>query len=177
MQFQAILTTFRFFRPKSYFLCDLKPHAKFQNPTITPSWRKVSEGKEREEKKLNMTAHASGSDQFMVVYQDILSNVLFWHEMSKMSPKIVCKSCLHECRLLLSGLTTCYMTILGIQLSVSKQGQLITNKKVSRTVSRLTLNIAFVMYVSHLGGCLERLSNTVFEDMLHSRIFVIRRIR
>ena len=27
--------------PKSYFLCDSKPHAKFQNPTITPSDRKI----------------------------------------------------------------------------------------------------------------------------------------
>jgi hypothetical protein len=27
--------------PKSYFFCDLKTHAKFRNPTITPSGRKV----------------------------------------------------------------------------------------------------------------------------------------
>jgi hypothetical protein len=26
-----------FFYPKSYIFCDLKPHAKFRNPTITPS--------------------------------------------------------------------------------------------------------------------------------------------
>jgi hypothetical protein len=32
-------------------LCDLKSHAKFQKPTITPSGRKVSEAEEREEKK------------------------------------------------------------------------------------------------------------------------------
>ena len=39
------------FEPKSYFIFDLKPHAKFWNPTITPSWRKVSVGEEKEEKK------------------------------------------------------------------------------------------------------------------------------
>ena len=38
-----------FFRPKYFFVCDLKPHAKFQNLTITPSGRKVSqwEGEKR----------------------------------------------------------------------------------------------------------------------------------
>ena len=56
--FETILSTFRFFPerksitmgqgvppisfyPKSYFCIDLKPHAKFRNPTITPSRRKV----------------------------------------------------------------------------------------------------------------------------------------
>ena len=39
-----------FSHPKSYFFCDLKPHAKFQDPTITPSWRKVSGGEEEERK-------------------------------------------------------------------------------------------------------------------------------
>ena len=39
-----------FFYPKSYFFGDLKPHAKFWNPMITPSWRKVSVG-EREKRK------------------------------------------------------------------------------------------------------------------------------
>ena len=34
------------FHPKSYFFCELKPHTKFQNPTITPSGRKVT-GAER----------------------------------------------------------------------------------------------------------------------------------
>ena len=67
--FQAILNTFHIFRknkkidppggsggpptfvyPKSYFYCDLKPHGKFQNPTITPSGRKVT-GAEREKIK------------------------------------------------------------------------------------------------------------------------------
>jgi hypothetical protein len=32
------------------FFCDLKPDAKFQSPTITPSGRKVT-GAEREKKK------------------------------------------------------------------------------------------------------------------------------
>ena len=31
-----------FFYPKSYFFCELKPHAKFQNPTISPSGIKVT---------------------------------------------------------------------------------------------------------------------------------------
>jgi hypothetical protein len=33
-----------FFTPNLILFCDLKLHAKFRNPTITPSWRKVSEG-------------------------------------------------------------------------------------------------------------------------------------
>jgi hypothetical protein len=32
-------------------LKELKPHAKFQNPTLTPSWRKVTAGEERRERK------------------------------------------------------------------------------------------------------------------------------
>ena len=36
---------------KSYFFCEVKPHAKFQNPTITPSGRKVTSGEEREREK------------------------------------------------------------------------------------------------------------------------------
>ena len=39
------------FHPKSYFLCDLKPHAKFKNPTITPSGRKVSEAEREKEER------------------------------------------------------------------------------------------------------------------------------
>ena len=39
------------FNSKSYFWCDLKPHAKFRNPTITPSWRKVSVGEVKQTKK------------------------------------------------------------------------------------------------------------------------------
>ena len=35
------------FEFKSYFFCDLKPHSKFWNPTITPSGRKVSGGEEK----------------------------------------------------------------------------------------------------------------------------------
>ena len=63
-EFQAIQSTFSFFYkkpkktdrerppiffyPKSYFLCDLKPHAKFRNPTMTPSGRKVARRIEEE---------------------------------------------------------------------------------------------------------------------------------
>ena len=32
-----------YFYPKSYFFCDLKPHAKFRNPTKPPSGRKVTQ--------------------------------------------------------------------------------------------------------------------------------------
>jgi hypothetical protein len=31
------------FHPKSYFSCDLKPHAKFQNPMIAHSGREVTQ--------------------------------------------------------------------------------------------------------------------------------------
>jgi hypothetical protein len=48
------------FHPKSYFWCDLKPHAKIQNPTITPSGRKVSEA-ERKKKEGNKTKNAFNS--------------------------------------------------------------------------------------------------------------------
>ena len=57
-----------FFYSKSYFFCDFKPHAKFWNPTITPSRRKGSVGEEKEEKEKNavnsghfvsVTAHAT----------------------------------------------------------------------------------------------------------------------
>ena len=41
----------RFFYPKSYFFCDLKPHAKFRNPTITPSGSKVTTSEREKEKK------------------------------------------------------------------------------------------------------------------------------
>ena len=64
-----------FFYPKSYFFCDLKLHAKFQNPRTTPAWRKVC-GPERKENNLKNSghfvpqqrlraAHALRSDQFL----------------------------------------------------------------------------------------------------------------
>ena len=40
--------------PKFYF-CELKPHAKFQNPAITPSGRKVTQAEER--KRKNASGH------------------------------------------------------------------------------------------------------------------------
>ena len=83
--FQAIFSTSRFskktlkinpkgagglpeilFNPKSYFFCDLKPHAKFQNPIITPSRRKVTQAER--EKESSVTAHASRSDQFLLFH-------------------------------------------------------------------------------------------------------------
>ena len=39
--------------PQILIFCELKSHAKFQNPTITPSWRKVTQA-ERERKKLKL---------------------------------------------------------------------------------------------------------------------------
>jgi hypothetical protein len=59
-KFQVILSTFCFktieypgswgvprivVHPKPYYFCELKLHAKFRNPTITPSGRKVSDTK------------------------------------------------------------------------------------------------------------------------------------
>jgi hypothetical protein len=37
--------------PKSYSFCDLKPHAKFQIPTLTPSGRKVMAAEEERKKE------------------------------------------------------------------------------------------------------------------------------
>jgi hypothetical protein len=39
------------FTPNLIFFCELKPHAKFRNPTITPSGRKVTSGERREREK------------------------------------------------------------------------------------------------------------------------------
>ena len=41
-----------FLDPKSYICRELKPHGKFQNPTITPSGRKVTQGEREEEEKI-----------------------------------------------------------------------------------------------------------------------------
>ena len=35
------------------FFCDLKPHAKFQNHTVTPSGRKVTRSEKREKNAIN----------------------------------------------------------------------------------------------------------------------------
>ena len=40
--------------------CDLKPHAKFHNPTITPSGRKVTEAEEEREREEKKNAVNSG---------------------------------------------------------------------------------------------------------------------
>ena len=39
-----------FFLTPNLIFCNLKPHSKFQNPTITPSGRKASVGEEKREK-------------------------------------------------------------------------------------------------------------------------------
>jgi hypothetical protein len=52
------------FYPKSYFFCDLKPHAKFQNSMITPFGRTVT-GAERKKTPLIVTANASSSGQLI----------------------------------------------------------------------------------------------------------------
>jgi hypothetical protein len=49
--FQAILRPFRFFSKKKLNKCDLKPRAKIQNPTITPSGRKVTQVERRKKKE------------------------------------------------------------------------------------------------------------------------------
>ena len=46
-----------FFYPKSYYFCDLKPHAKFRNPTITPSGRKVCGGENRNKNNQKYSGH------------------------------------------------------------------------------------------------------------------------
>ena len=40
-----------YFPPQILFFCDLRPHAKFQNPTITPSGRKVMAGERKRERE------------------------------------------------------------------------------------------------------------------------------
>ena len=44
-------TKFLFFLTPILFFCDLKLHAKLQNPTITPSGRKVNVGQRRKQKR------------------------------------------------------------------------------------------------------------------------------
>ena len=46
----------KFVSPQILFFCDWQPHAKFENPTITPSGRKVTAA-ERREKKRRKTRH------------------------------------------------------------------------------------------------------------------------
>ena len=41
------------FTPNLIFFCDLKPHAKFWNPTITPSGRKVTGSEKKKKKRKN----------------------------------------------------------------------------------------------------------------------------
>ena len=56
-----------FVSPQILFFCELKPHAKFPNPTITPSGRKVTRRRERERKNnafnsghfVSVTVHAT----------------------------------------------------------------------------------------------------------------------
>jgi hypothetical protein len=47
------------FYPKAYSICDLKFHAKYYNPTITPSGRKVCgrEKKKREKNNPKISGH------------------------------------------------------------------------------------------------------------------------
>ena len=49
----------KFIYPKSYFFCDLELHAKFQNPSTTPSGRKVW-GTERKKKRKKNNPKNSG---------------------------------------------------------------------------------------------------------------------
>ena len=42
---------------KSYLFCDLKPYAKFQNTTITPSGRKVTRAETKKEKNAINSGH------------------------------------------------------------------------------------------------------------------------
>ena len=70
-----------FFYPKSYFFCDLKPHAKFRNPTINLSGRKVC-GTERKRKIIPNIAHALRADQLRdchPLWPRHLQTQITWH--------------------------------------------------------------------------------------------------
>ena len=41
------------FSPQILFCCDFEPHAKFQNPAINPSERKVTQAEKRKKEKKN----------------------------------------------------------------------------------------------------------------------------
>jgi hypothetical protein len=98
LPFQAILGTFRFFHPmsrgvpricfhtKSFFFGELKPNAKFRNPTITPSGRKVTQAERKKSKNAvncSATAHTSRSNQCICTSKDSVTtgssimNVIF----------------------------------------------------------------------------------------------------
>ena len=55
------------FHPKSYIVCDLRPHQKFQKPTISPYGRKVTTG-EREERKTSRKLYKLQSDLGLQVF-------------------------------------------------------------------------------------------------------------
>ena len=48
---------FKFVDPQFYFWGDFKPHAKFGNPTITPSGRKVTTSEDRKRKNAVNSGH------------------------------------------------------------------------------------------------------------------------
>ena len=62
--------------PQIYFLCDLKPYATFQNPTITPSGRKVSEAEEEEKNAVNSGQHAGAQKINNLMIENKLRNVI-----------------------------------------------------------------------------------------------------
>ena len=43
----------QFFLSPQFLLCDLRPHSKFHNPTITPSGRKVTQAERRRKTAVN----------------------------------------------------------------------------------------------------------------------------
>jgi hypothetical protein len=52
--------------PQILFFCNLKPHAKFQKPTVTPSGRKVTEAEERKRKKDKREKNALNSGHLVL---------------------------------------------------------------------------------------------------------------
>jgi hypothetical protein len=77
-----ILSTFWIcFLPKSFF-CEFKPHAKFRNPMITPSGRKVCAGERREKNNAVNSGHLVPwqlTQPLGPTYRPTQYNLLFWH--------------------------------------------------------------------------------------------------
>jgi hypothetical protein len=61
-------------------LCKLKPHEKFGNLTITPSWRKVSVGEEKRERKKGFWEETDESKK-VVINENTIQKIMNKMEM------------------------------------------------------------------------------------------------
>ena len=72
-----------FLHIESYFVCELKPHAKFQYPRTAASGRKVTGGRERDQTPLIVATRAQGQrTQLAQTYpqkQSVSNKYLFSH--------------------------------------------------------------------------------------------------